>query len=42
LLIHHLPPELENAEPSTLGDPAILSPEALQAWIQKRKAAAGE
>jgi hypothetical protein len=43
LLIHHLPPELENADAGALGDPAVLSPEALQLWIQKRKkAAAGE
>lgn len=40
LLIHHLPPELENADASALGDPAVLSPEALQLWIQKRKKAA--
>jgi hypothetical protein len=40
LLIHHLPPELENAEAGALGDPAVLSPEALQLWIQKRKQAA--
>jgi hypothetical protein len=43
LLLHHLPPELENADARGLGDPAVLSPEALQLWIQKRKheAAAG-
>jgi len=40
LLIHHLPPELENADASALGDPAVLSPEALKLWIQKRKKAA--
>jgi hypothetical protein len=37
LLIHHLPPELEAAAPEDLGNPAILSPEALQRWIQARK-----
>ncbi|MFQ5434047.1 MAG: glycosyltransferase, partial [Anaerolineae bacterium] len=40
LLINHLPPELENAEAAALGDPAVMSPEAVQAWIQQRKAAA--
>jgi hypothetical protein len=40
LLINHLPPELENADAGALGDPAVLSPEALQLWIQKRKKAA--
>ena len=38
LLINHLPPELERATDKDLGDPAVMSPEALQAWIQKRKA----
>ena len=37
LLIHHLPPELENADAGALGDPAVLSPEAVQLWIQQRK-----
>jgi hypothetical protein len=40
LLIHHLPPELIKADASALGDPALMSPEAVQAWIQKRKAEA--
>ena len=40
LLIHHLPPELANAGAEAIGDPTVLSPEALQAWIQKRKEAA--
>jgi hypothetical protein len=37
ILIHHLPPELENATDSDLGNPAVMSPEAVQAWIQDRK-----
>ncbi|PIE22300.1 MAG: glycosyltransferase [Planctomycetota bacterium] len=36
-LIHHLPRELEEADPAQLGDPAVMSPEALQAWIGQRK-----
>ncbi len=39
-IIHHLPPELAAAKPESLGDPAVMSPEALQIWIQERKAAA--
>ncbi|MDM8544452.1 glycosyltransferase [Desulfococcaceae bacterium HSG9] len=43
ILIHHLPPELVNADVGMLGDPAVMSPEAVQVWIQLRKAAdAGE
>ncbi len=38
LLINHLPPELESATDKDLGNPAIMSPEAVQAWIQQRKA----
>ncbi len=38
ILIHHLPPELVNAGAGVLGDPAVMSPEAVQAWIQERKA----
>ncbi|MCI5211039.1 MAG: glycosyltransferase, partial [Candidatus Electrothrix sp. ATG2] len=37
LLINHLPPELADAADNDLGDPAVLSPEAVQAWIQHRK-----
>ncbi len=37
LLINHLPPELEKATDAQLGDPAVMSPEALQRWIQERK-----
>lgn len=40
ILIHHLPPELIEADASALGDPALMSPEAVQAWIQKLKAEA--
>ncbi|VAW33554.1 hypothetical protein MNBD_CHLOROFLEXI01-2687 [hydrothermal vent metagenome] len=37
LLINHLPPELENATDKDFGDPAVMSPAALQAWIRERK-----
>ncbi|MCP4418298.1 MAG: glycosyltransferase [Chloroflexi bacterium] len=37
LLINHLPPELENATDAQFGDPAVMSPAALQAWIRERK-----
>lgn len=37
LLINHLPAELENAGPDDLGNPAVMSPAALQSWIQQRK-----
>lgn len=37
LLINHLPPELLNVVAASLGDPAIMSPHAVQAWIQKRR-----
>ena len=40
ILIHHLPPELIEADASALGDPDLMSPEAVQAWIQKLKAEA--
>ena len=40
ILIHHLPPELVNADAGALGDPAVMSPKAVQAWIQQRKAEA--
>lgn len=40
LLIHHLPPELASADADMLGDPAVMSPEAVQAWIRLRKAEA--
>jgi hypothetical protein len=40
ILIHHLPPELVNVNAGVLGDPAVMSPEAVQAWIQQRKAEA--
>lgn len=37
LLIDHLPAELEKAGEEDYGDPTMMSPEALQAWIQQRK-----
>jgi len=40
VLIHHLPPELANADPGMIGNPEVMSPEAVQTWIQQRKAAA--
>jgi hypothetical protein len=40
VLIHHLPPELADADPGMIGDPEVMSPEAVQTWIQQRKAAA--
>ncbi len=40
VLINHLPPELANADAELIGNPAVMSPEAVQAWIQSRKAAA--
>lgn len=36
-LIDHLPAELVDTDPEQLGDPNIMSPEALQAWIRERK-----
>lgn len=38
LLINHLPLELETASDAALGDPALMSPEAVQTWIKQRKA----
>jgi Glycosyl transferase family 2 len=40
ILIHHLPPELVNADAGVIGDPSAMSPEAVQVWIQERKAEA--
>jgi glycosyltransferase involved in cell wall biosynthesis len=37
LLINHLPLELEDVTDAQLGDPAVMSPQAMQAWIQERK-----
>ena len=37
LLIDHLPPELEAADDARLGDPAVMPPAAVQAWIRRRK-----
>lgn len=39
LLINHLPPQLETAEGADLGDPTVMTPAAMQAWIRQRKAA---
>ncbi|MCO6491220.1 MAG: glycosyltransferase [Phaeodactylibacter sp.] len=36
-LINHLPEELEAAEDKDLGDPAVMSPAAMAAWIVERK-----
>jgi len=41
LIINHLPDELLEAGEQDYGDPAVMSPEAMQAWIQQRKAAVG-
>ena len=38
LLINHLPPELETVTDQDFGNPDVMSPEAMQAWIQHRKA----
>lgn len=40
LLIQHLPPELANVDAGDLGNPEVMSPEAVQAWIQQRKSQA--
>ncbi len=37
LLIDHLPAELESADDSELGNPQLMSPQAIQAWIRHRK-----
>jgi glycosyltransferase involved in cell wall biosynthesis len=37
LLINHLPPALADATDKQLGDPAVMSPAAVRAWIQTRK-----
>ncbi|MCO6477772.1 MAG: hypothetical protein J5I94_14175 [Phaeodactylibacter sp.] len=39
-LINHLPPELESVADKDLGNPAIMSPAAMAAWIAERKRAA--
>ena len=38
-LINHLPKELEDVEDKGLGDPAVMSPEAMAEWIVERKQA---
>ena len=42
LLIHHLPHELEQAKDKDLGNPTVMSPEVVQAWIQQRKTQAAK
>jgi hypothetical protein len=37
LIINHLPPELEKAGEADYGNPEIMSPQAMQAWIRQRK-----
>ena len=37
LIINHLPQELDDATQDDFGNPDVMSPEALQAWIQERK-----
>lgn len=37
ILINHLPPELQEATDAELGDPAIMTPAAVRAWIRQRK-----
>ena len=37
-LIDHLPRELENATEAEYGDPSVMAPAAMQAWIRRRKA----
>ncbi len=37
LLIHHLPPELQDVPDRELGNPKVMTPEQIFAWIQTRK-----
>jgi hypothetical protein len=37
LLIHYLPSELKGVPDRELGNPKIMTPEQLRAWIQMRK-----
>lgn len=37
LLIDHLPAELEDAGQADFGNPSVMSPAAMQTWIQQRK-----
>ena len=39
LIIDHLPPELAEAGEADYGNPELMSPAAMQAWIQQRKTA---
>lgn len=38
ILINRLPPELVNVDGGALGDPALMSPKAVQEWIKQLKA----
>ena len=40
LLINHLPAQLENTDAGKIGDPELMSPAEIRAWIKQRKAAA--
>ena len=42
LIINHLPPELVEAGEAEYGDPAVMSPKAMQAWIRGRKTAVAQ
>ena len=42
LLLHYLPPELAEADAGSLGNPEVMSPHAVQSWIQHRKAEAAQ
>lgn len=37
LLINHLPAQLEDADNASLGNPELMSPTEIRAWIRKRK-----
>jgi hypothetical protein len=39
LIINHLPPELAKAAEADYGNPELMSPAAMQAWIRQRKTA---
>jgi hypothetical protein len=41
ILLDSLPPQLENATDAQLGDPGVMSPSEVRAWIQERKQACG-
>lgn len=41
ILLDEVPPQLENATDKQLGDPSVMSPAEVKAWIQRCKAKAG-